>query len=92
MLMPLQVIREIQKRNYRIDEKFIKKHFGVSFPAAQKRVAFLKNRFYQFPEEKNFEDIIVEKFKSFINTVAPRKEEYSSCWDDPMQAERDSWY
>lgn len=92
MLMPLQVLKEIQKLNYKIDEKFIMKHFGVSYSAAQKRVAFMKSRIYQTEVEKEFDDIIVKKFKDFINTIAPKKEEYFSCWDDPMQAERDSWY
>ena len=93
MLMPLQILKEIQRRGYRIDISFLMKNFGVSEPAAKRRINTLNQRFYQTAEERMFDDIIVEKFKKFIDRIAPKKiEEYNSCWDDPMQEERDSWY
>lgn len=93
MLMPLPVLKEIQRRGYRIDVSYLMKHFGVSEPAAKRRIKTLNQGFYQTEEEKMFDDIIVEKFKKFIDRIAPKRiEEYNSCWDDPMQEERDSWY
>lgn len=93
MLMPLQVLRVIQNRHYRIDVDFLKKAFGVSESAAMRRIKTLKKNFYLSADEKLFDDIIVEKFKRFIDRVAPNKMEYSySCWDDPMEKERELWY
>ena len=93
MLMPLQVLRVIQSRHYRIDVPFLKNAFGVSEPAAERRIKTLKRNIYLSTEEKLFDDIIVEKFKRFIDRVAPKKMEYSySCWDDPMEKERELWY
>ena len=92
MLMPLQILREAQKRLCKADENFIMKNFSVSYPAAHKTVERLKKRFFLTADEKEFDDIIIEKYKGFIDRIAPKKREYYSCWDDPMQAERDSWY
>lgn len=92
MLMPLQILKEIQKRGYKVDEFFLTKNFFVSASAAAHRIKTLKSRFYLSSEEKIFDDIIVEKFWKFIDEIAPKKNDYSySCWDDPMQKERDSW-
>ena len=92
MLMPLQMLKEIQKRGYKVNEYYLMKNFGASAPAASHRIKTLNSRFYLTADEKIFDDIIVEKYRKFIDKVAPKKLEYSySCWDDPMQKERDSW-
>lgn len=76
-----------------MNEYYLMKNFGASAPAASHRVKTLNSRFYLTADEKIFDDIIVEKYRKFIDKVAPKKLEYSySCWDDPMQKERDSWY
>lgn len=92
MLMPMQVLKEIQRRGYKVCESFIVKHFGVSYSAAKKRMATLNKKSFFTADEKIFDDIILKKYAVFINRIAPKKHEYScSCWDDPMQKERDSW-
>lgn len=91
MLMPLPVLNEINRRGYRITTSFLQKNFGVSYSTAERRIKTLNSTIYLKGEEKMFDDIIVAKFKNFIDMVAPLKDEYPSCWDDPMQAERDLW-
>lgn len=91
MLMPLPVLNEIKRRGYRIDTSYLQKNFGVSYSAAEHRIKTVNSTIYLSAEEKLFDDIIVAKFKNFIDRVAPLKDEYPSCWDDPMQAERDLW-
>lgn len=90
MLMPLQILKEIQRRGYRVDSLFLARNFGVSASAAALRTRTLNSRFRLSADEKFFDDIILEKFRKFIDKIAPEKHEYS-CWDDPMQKERDSW-
>lgn len=87
------MLKEIQRRLYKVDISFLVKNFGVSYPAAEHRIETLNRNIYLTREEKLFDDIILEKFKRFINKIAPEKCRYSSytCWDDPMQKERDSW-
>lgn len=92
MLMPRQILQEIQQRLYRIDADFLTSSFGVSYSAANLRITTLKKRILFTEEEKMFDDIVLEKFKPFIDRIAPRKLADSySCWDDPMQKVRDSW-
>lgn len=92
MLMPMQLLKEIQKHGYKIDKFFLARNFGVSAAAAEYRIKNLNSRFHLSADEKIFDDIIVEKFRKFIDKIAPKKHEYEySCWDDPMQKERDSW-
>lgn len=92
MLMPRQVLEEIQRRLYRVDADFLAGSFGVSYSAANLKITTLKKRILLTEEEKMFDDIILEKFKPFIDRIAPRKlADSCSCWDDPMQKVRDSW-
>jgi len=92
MLMPLQILQEVQKRFYKIDEEFLMKYFGVSESAAKLRLKTMRGRLFLTQEEKMFDDIILQKFSAFIDQIAPKKLDYSySCWDDPIQKERDTW-
>ena len=91
MIMPLQILKEIQKRGYKVDISFLQKHFGVSYSAAKHRIETMKKNLFLTNEEQLFDDLILTKFKNFLNRIAPKKYEYCSCWDDPMQQERDLW-
>lgn len=95
MLMPLQVLREIQRRLYKVDVQFLVTQFGVSRLAAERRIKTLKSFKDQFIlswEERMFDDIILGKFKAFIDRIAPeRLADTVSCWDDRMQETRNSW-
>ncbi len=92
MVMPLQVLKEIQRRGYKVDSSYLMRNFGASYSAAKTRTETLNKRIFLTEEEKLFDDIILEKFKAFINKVAPQKyRESYSCWDDEMQKERDLW-
>ncbi len=92
MLMPLQVLKEIQRRGYKIDSSFLMRNFGVSCNAAKKRIETLSKRIFLTAEEMSFDDIILEKFRAFINKIAPEKYESSYyCRDEEMQEERNRW-
>lgn len=91
MLMPLQVLREIQRRGRRMDADFLTRNFGVSLPAAEHRIETLRKNPRLTEEERILDDTIITKFKKFMDSVAPKRLEYASCWDDPMQKERDTW-
>ncbi len=90
MLLPFQILKEIERRGVKIDERFLMKHFGVSFSCAKHRAETLNKRIFLTNEEKIFDDIILMKFSKFIDSIAKERHFYS-CWDDPMQKERDSW-
>ncbi len=92
MLMPLQVLKEIQRRGYKVDFSFLMRNFGVSCTAAKSRIETLSKRIFLTADEKLFDDIILEKFKAFINKIASEKYENSYyCRDDEMQEERNRW-
>lgn len=92
MLMPLQVLKEIQRRGYKVDFRFLMRIFGVSCNAAKKRIETLSKRIFLTAEERSFDDIILEKFRAFINKIAPEKYENSYyCRDEEMQEERNRW-
>lgn len=93
MLMPMQILKEIQRRLYKVDIEFLMKNFACSYLAAKNRIDTLNKRINLTAEERMYDDIIIEKYRGFIDNIAPKKLDYSySCWDDPMQKERDLWY
>lgn len=95
ILMPEQIIRVCQKRNYVTSEDFISKSFGVSGEAASKRRKSLAKYEYEWRSrsEKEFDDIILDKYASYINSIAPKKRDaYDFEEELESQRRRDSWY
>lgn len=95
ILMPEQIIRELQRRGIAITVPFIQKNFGVSQQAAEKRISTLAKTIYDWKsrEEKEFDDIILLKYSKFINAVAPlNKNAYDFEYEYEKQDERNNWY
>lgn len=101
LLMPEPVIIELYKRGCIINETFLRNTFNVSKEAAEIRIKNIKKvykwdsfRKYQSENALSYDDIILQKFKNFIDCVAPRKysfvEEYEH--EEAMEMERQSWY
>ena len=95
LLMPEQILVEFQKRGKRIDADFLVNSFKVSKEAANKRIETLHKikPEYRSKEEKEFDDLILVKYKSFLDTVVPNTNPLD--WFDnefERQRERDSWY
>ena len=97
--MPEQIIIELSKRGCRITQEFIASVFGVSLPAADLRMKNIK-KIYDWYNLKNnhatidYDDIILQKFKPFINSIAPHKFSYIEEFEreEEMERERQSWY
>lgn len=95
ILMPEQIIREFQRRGIAITVPFIQKNFGVSQQAAEKRISTLAKTTYDWKSraEKEFDDIILLKYREFINTVAPlNNNAYDFEYEYERQEERNNWY
>ena len=92
ILMPEQILRECTKRGKILTADFIQKSFGVSKESAEKRLHTLaKSHFdWRSREEKEFDDIIVQKYSSILNKIAPQKVNFYD-FDYDMQQERNSW-
>ena len=90
LLMPEQVLREIQMRGIHISLPFLQEHFGVSKQAAEKRIATLAktNAEWRSRAEKEFDDIIVMKYHSFISQVAPSRS-FSERIEEDIELERE---
>ena len=95
MLMPEQILRECKRRGKNISVDYIIQSFSVSEDAASKRMRTLANTIYEWKSraEREYDDIIVFKYASMINKIAP-KNFYEYDFDDEYdrQRERDSWY
>lgn len=92
LLMPEQIIREIQKRGKRIDKLFLMDTFGVSEPAAEKRISTLyKITWERDAKEKEYDDIILNKYMNWINSVVPYNFEYLFLDEDDKELEREQW-
>lgn len=95
MLMPEQVLRECRSRGYQLSVDYIIKAFDVSEDAATKRKRTLANTTYEWKSraEREYDDIIVLKYASMIDKIAPKKlNEYDFDYEYSRQQERDSWY
>ena len=95
LLMPEQMLIELQKRGKRITVDFLVDSFKVSKEAANKRVETLHKvkPEYRSKEEKEYDDLILLKYKLFLDSIMPEKN-LLNWFDDEYerQRERDSWY
>lgn len=94
LLMPEQLLREMQRRGVRITNLLLQSKFGVSSTAADKRIATLArtNAEWRSRAEKEFDDIIMSRYSEFINRNAPVRAVYDFEDEIERQRERDSWY
>lgn len=94
LLMPEQLLRELQRRGVRITRPFLQSTFGVSGRAAEKRIETLAktNEEWRSRTEKEFDDIILLRHANFLNTICPIRNTYDFEDEYVRQRERDSWY
>lgn len=95
ILMPEQVLNELRKRGAIITVDFLKRHFGVSEEAAQKRIDTMGKLNYEWrsADEKIFDEAILFKYKEFMDAILPKKNQYNWFEDElEKQKERDSWF
>lgn len=94
LLMPEQLLSELQRRGVRITSSFLQNTFGVSGQAADKRIETLAktNMEWRSRAEKEFDDIILIKFADFLNTICPIRNAYDFEDEYARQQERNSWY
>ena len=95
MLMPEQLLRECKNRGKNISIEYIAQSFNVSAEAATKRKRTLANTIYEWKSraEREYDDIIIFKYASLINKIAPKRiDEYDLCDEYDRQRERDSWF
>lgn len=88
LVMPVQVVRELAKRGCKITTAFLSEHFGVSNQCAQVRIS---NLGYQ--KKSEYDDLILGKFKGFIDRVAKRTSSFSDEYEREFEMERirQSW-
>lgn len=94
ILMPEQVINELKNRGAVITRDFLKKNFGVSEAAAQKRLETMEKINYEWrtADEQIFDETILFKYKEFIDSILPKRNQKNWFEDElEMQFERDSW-
>ena len=95
ILMPEQVLNELKKRGAVITVDFLKRHFGVSEEAAQKRIDTMGKLNYEWrsADEKIFDEAILFKYKEFMDAILPKKNQCNWFEDElEKQKERDSWF
>lgn len=96
LLMPEQVIREMQSRGRRIDSPFLQTAFGISSQAADKRIETLakSNSEWHSRAEKEFDDIILLRYANFLNKICPILNYYDYDFEDEfaLQQERNQWF
>jgi len=95
LLMPQQLIREFQRRGEKIDVNFLSQTFGVSHMAAQKRIETLTKLNFDWLslEEEQFNDWILKKFSSFLDTVRPSSVNNIDWFEEEedLENERSLW-
>lgn len=92
VLMPEQILREFQRRGKRIDKYFLMKTFGVSEQAANKRIENLNRITWERSQlEKEYDDIILYKYLSWVNSIVPNNIDYLFEDEEERQNEREQW-
>lgn len=92
LLMPEQILREFQKRGKRIDKYFLMNTFGVSEQAANKRIENLNQITWERSQlEKRYDDIILNKYLPWINSIVPNNIDYLFADEEERQNAREQW-
>ena len=95
LLMPEQLLRYMQTRGVAITVPFLMENFGVSKTAAQKRIDNLAktNAEWRSRKEKEFDDIILERYRPLIEHLCPHCN-YAYDFEDEYdnQRRRDGWF
>lgn len=92
LLMPEQILREFQKRGKRIDKYFLMNTFGVSEQAANKRIENLNQITWERSQlEKRYDDIILNKYLPWINSIVPNNIDYLFEDEEERQNAREQW-
>ena len=94
LLMPEQLLRELQSRGVMITKSFLQTVFDVSGPAAEKRINTLAktNTEWRSRSEREFDDIILMKYASFLDKISPKKTFYNFEDEYERQRVRDNWF
>jgi len=101
LLMPEPIVIELNRRGCLINESFLMRTFGVSYEVAKIRVKNIRRvynwesfRRYQSDYALSYDDIILQNYKPFIDSVAPRNfsYEYDFEREQELELERQSWY
>ena len=94
LLMPEQILRELQRRGVTITNRFLQQRFGVSYEAANKRLDTLARNQAEWHSrsEREYDDLILLKYAAFIDTIKPKHSYYDFDYEDEMQNRRNSWY
>lgn len=94
LLMPEQLLRELQHRGMRINRQFLQQNFGVSEEAADKRIQTLAktNTEWYSRAEKEFDDIILFKYADFLDGICCYHNEFDFEDEFARQQERDNWF
>ena len=82
LLMPEQLIRELQQRGMRIDKNKLIELFGVSEEASEKRMTTLSKNLMLSKDEKYFDDLIVQKYKVWLDSKIPPTNSYNLFYED----------
>ena len=95
--MPEQHIIAASKRFIRISKEFICNSFGVSEQAAEKRLSNIRKIYDWHNPNKNYatltyDDIILKKFSSFLDSIAPKNDDYDLEEEIEKEQERQSWF
>lgn len=94
LLMPEQILREFIRRGVAVNNVFLRQHFGVSREAAEKRLKTLArtNSEWRTRQEAEYDDIILAKYSSFIDSICPKSSYYDYEYEEDMQNQRDKWF
>lgn len=94
LLMPEQILREFIRRGVAVNNDFLRQHFGVSREAAEKRLKTLArtNSEWRTRQEAEYDDIILAKYSSFIDSICPKYSYYDYEYEEDMQNQRDKWF
>lgn len=95
LLMPEQLLRECMHRGKAISVDFIRQSFDVSPDAAQRRKNTLAKNPYEWRsrEEREYDDIIILRFASKLDEIAPKSNHYSYDYEEDFarEEERNHW-
>lgn len=93
LLMPEQLLRELQKRGIKVTVHFLQQNFGVSRQAAEKRIETLARTSadWRSRSEQECDDILLYKYASFLDGICPIRPKHDLQYEFDLQEERYTW-
>ena len=90
LLLPECVLKELLQKRGNITKEYLMNKFSISEEAAEKYLSKVNGRGFDY-FKNDYDDIIINKARSFLNNEIKNSKRYQMMIEEEMQEKRNNW-